>query len=213
MSDGIKYPNGPYISKFNVKTAILVDGGFYRARAKILVGEKSPKDRADELERYCLDHLHNKYENRNIYRIFYYDCPPFEKRENVYHPLMKRSVNLGNSELGKWMNSFLEELKHRRKFALRLGKLSQNGLSYNLKPDITKKLLDGSISISDLSNNDFILNVIFNCVMAEVLSAEKGACEDAAVTVNAKSVGYRWSMVGSRSRIGHANSNPSFLND
>lgn len=57
-------------------------------------------------------------------------------------------------------NSFLEELKHRRKFALRLGKLSQNGLSYNLKPDITKKLLDGSISISDLSNNDFILNVI-----------------------------------------------------
>ena len=160
MSDGIKYLNGPYISKFNVKTAILVDGGFYRSRAKILVGEKSPKDRADELERYCLDHLHNKYENRNIYRIFYYDCPPFEKRENVYHPLMKRSVNLGNSELGKWMNSFLEELKHRRKFALRLGKLSQNGLSYNLKPDITKKLLDGSNSISDLSNNDFILNVI-----------------------------------------------------
>lgn len=41
--------------------------------------------------------------------------------------------------------------------------------------------------------------------MAEVLSAEKGACRDAAITVNAKSVDYRWSMVGSRSRIGHAN--------
>ena len=40
-------------SKFEVKTAILVDGGFYRVRAKALAGNKTPKERADELERYC----------------------------------------------------------------------------------------------------------------------------------------------------------------
>ena len=48
---------------------------------------------------------------------------------------------------------------------------------------------------------------LFNCIMAEVLSAGGilRACGDAAVTVNTKSVDYRWSMVSSRSRIGHAN--------
>ena len=60
-----------------------------------------------------------------------------------------------------------------------------------------------------------MFKILFNCISAEVLSAGGilRACRDAAITVNTKSVGYRWSMVGSRSRIGHANSNPSFLND
>ncbi len=110
-------------SKFPVKTAILVDGGFYRDKANSIAGRKTPKERADELERYCLDHLHDMYERRSLYRIFYYDCPPIEKGKNVYHPLTKKSVKLGESERGKWMSDFLDELRHRRKFALRLGRL------------------------------------------------------------------------------------------
>ena len=35
------------------KTAILVDGGFYRKQAKFLFGEKSPEQRAYELVEYC----------------------------------------------------------------------------------------------------------------------------------------------------------------
>lgn len=38
------------------KTAILVDGGFYRKVANHLFGEKSPEERADELIKYC--HFH-----------------------------------------------------------------------------------------------------------------------------------------------------------
>lgn len=53
--------------KFNVKTAILVDGGYYRKRAAALFGSKSPRDRADELSRYCMAHLHDKYESRYLY--------------------------------------------------------------------------------------------------------------------------------------------------
>ena len=64
---------------FEVRTAILVDGAYYRKRANSLAGYKDPKDRAEELERYCLDLLHDKYENRFLHRIFYYDCPPLEK--------------------------------------------------------------------------------------------------------------------------------------
>lgn len=49
-----------------IRTAILVDGGFYRKRAKSLWGEKSAKERAKELESYCHKHVANSY----LYRIF-----------------------------------------------------------------------------------------------------------------------------------------------
>lgn len=53
-----------YFAKKQVTTAILVDGGFYRKRAKNLWGEKAPHERAKELERYCFRHLHDDFENR-----------------------------------------------------------------------------------------------------------------------------------------------------
>ncbi len=71
-----------------VKTAILVDGGFYRKRARKLWGEKSSFDRASELYAYCQAHLNDKHETRNLYRIFYYDCPPIE--ETLFHPLTRK---------------------------------------------------------------------------------------------------------------------------
>lgn len=40
-----------------MKTAILVDGGFYRKMAKRHFGEKSPVERAQELFSYCRRHL------------------------------------------------------------------------------------------------------------------------------------------------------------
>ena len=38
----------------------MVDGGFYRRRAYARLGDKSPKERADELESYCKRHLNEK---------------------------------------------------------------------------------------------------------------------------------------------------------
>ena len=37
--------------------AIMVDGGFYQNRAKLLFGNKSGRKRADELCEYCMRHL------------------------------------------------------------------------------------------------------------------------------------------------------------
>ena len=42
------------------KTAILVDGGFYRKVANHLWGEKTPESRADELIKYCHFHLKDR---------------------------------------------------------------------------------------------------------------------------------------------------------
>lgn len=66
------------------RTAIMVDGGFYRKRALKLFGDKNAHDRAEELFSYCMRHLKNHYNESELYRIFYYDCRPSEK--NVYHP-------------------------------------------------------------------------------------------------------------------------------
>ncbi len=49
----------------------------------------------------------------------------------------------------------MEELKKRRKFALRLGELS-NQMSSNLKPDVTKALLLGKKTLADLQESDFV---------------------------------------------------------
>ena len=52
------------------RTAILVDGGFYRKRASYLWGHKTAEERANELYAYCRAHLKDGHEERYLYRIF-----------------------------------------------------------------------------------------------------------------------------------------------
>ena len=140
------------------KTAILVDGGFYRKRAKYLWGEKTAEERAKELTAYCQAHLHDKSsgEVRQLYRIFYYDCEPVG-RKSVYPPLKKANVDLEKSDTYAWANAFMEQLKQKRKFALRLGHLADS-MSYNLKPSVTKDLFNGKRKLEELTEGDFVFN-------------------------------------------------------
>lgn len=141
------------------KTAILVDGGFYRMRAKRLWGKKSGTQRASELIAYCNAHIkaEQEYDNsRQLYRIFYYDCPPIGT--TVYHPLLKQNINFSKTETYQFAEEFFANLKEKRKVALRLGKLSDVKASYNLNPEKLKKLCNGSITLSDLKEQDFNIN-------------------------------------------------------
>lgn len=137
------------------KTAILIDGGFYRKRAQFLWGEKTAEGRARELDAYCHAHLRwgEPSTPRHLYRIFYYDCTPAGRR-SVFHPLLKKNVDLDKSDTYTWSNAFLEELKKHRKFAIRLGELSGQ-MHYNLKPEITKALLLGKRDLNSLTDGDF----------------------------------------------------------
>ena len=139
-------------------TAILVDGGFYRKRARALWGEADAKDRAEELANYCYFHIKESkdYIRPNLYRIFYYDCEPAVG--NAFHPLLNKNINLSKNPICKWTNEFFNELKRKRKFALRLGKLSQSK-DYTLKPEIMKEILSGKKIKEELSEHDFRLQV------------------------------------------------------
>lgn len=139
------------------KTAILVDGGFYRKRAKQLWGEHDPKAAADALFKYCTRHLTERDRHHDLYRIFYYDCPPIEKQ--LYHPLLQRTVDFSRTPQSKWMKAFLEELKQKRKVALRLGVLDDNNSEFQIRGDVLKKLCTGKLNISELTEKDFMPNI------------------------------------------------------
>ena len=138
------------------KTAIFVDGGFYRKRAAYLWGKKTPEKRASELYAYCRDHLRYEQQHdksRSLYRVFYYDCPPLSK--TVYHPSLKRGIDFRHKETYQWTLDFFDHLRQQRKFALRLGELSDSGAGFILSPEKLKKLCAEEISISDLTEDDF----------------------------------------------------------
>lgn len=140
-----------------MKTAILVDGGFYRRRAFVAYGDKTPAERADELYAYCKRHLKTHGENSELYRIFYYDCPPMTRQ--VYHPLTQKNVNFAKSDTYIWAINFFDELKKKRKVALRMGELSEQQAHYVLKNNKLNQLIRGQISVQDLTEKDFLFNV------------------------------------------------------
>jgi uncharacterized LabA/DUF88 family protein len=141
-----------------IRTAILIDGAFYRKRAYHLYGDKTPKERADELEWYCKRHIREeKKDDCSLYRVFYYDCPPMDKK--VYHPFLKRQIDFGKTADYEWATAFFKELTHKRKFALRMGRLAEEQALFNIKPAAMKKLLNGSVSIDALTERDFALDV------------------------------------------------------
>ncbi len=140
-----------------MKTAILVDGGFYRRRAQAVFGDTTASQRANELSDYCKRHLNTHGENSELYRIFYYDCPPSSKR--IYHPFLKNQIDLGKTDLYEWTTQFFNELKRKRKFAIRLGKLAEEQAHYTINPAVVKKLCNGTITFSDLTEHDFCLQI------------------------------------------------------
>lgn len=141
-----------------IRTAILVDGGYYRKRAHYLWGSISAEERANELNTYCLYHVKETKsgEEHHLYRVFYYDCEPIGRR-SVYHPLTRRNVDLDKTDTYTWSVEFLEQLKRRRKFALRLGQLSDQ-VFYNLKPAVTKELCSGKRTVESLTEADFLFS-------------------------------------------------------
>ena len=145
------------------KVAILVDGGFYKKRAKVIFGDKDPQARADELIQYCLRHVYEnkhddyKHDQNELYRIFYYDCPPSEKIVN--HPLTQRVYSLKNDPAYSWNKDFFKALMSKRKVALRMGELLESDISYTIKPDIMKKLCNKTMTVDQLTEDHFYLNL------------------------------------------------------
>lgn len=134
-------------------TAIMVDGGFFLRRYRFLKGHTyDAKQVAKDLFTWSLKHLEGKNnELRELYRIFYYDCPPLLKK--IYHPLTKELIDLSKSEEAQFRVNLHSELRKLRKVALRQGRLGDYG-NWIVEQAKMKQLLSGAITIKDLAPND-----------------------------------------------------------
>lgn len=144
-----------------MKTAILVDGGFFIKRYRSLHpgwDKKTPEQVAKDLHSVSLKNLAKVNKKgfdsgypHELYRIFFYDCPPLSKRAK--NPVSGSEFDFKNTPESKFRTQFHAELKQLRKVALRLGRISNNG-RWIIKPEKVKELLNRKIQISDLSAHD-----------------------------------------------------------
>ncbi|WP_053942380.1 NYN domain-containing protein [Kallipyga gabonensis] len=142
-----------------MQIAILIDGAFYLNRAKKIFGTRSPEQAANILVAYCSSHIklskiHSP--NAELYRIFYYDCPPAEIK--TIHPITQKPINYIKTPTAKWRLDFFEELRKKRKLALRLGVMDEKNPTWCLRGRKLSQLLSGKIKPEDLSENDIHLD-------------------------------------------------------
>ena len=138
------------------KIAVLIDGGFFLKRFNALYNKDRGMTACDVASAmYTMAHAHVG-KNNILYRIFYYDCQPLEKK--FHNPISNKVVDFSKTKECIFRKDLFEELKKKRKLALRIGTVKDNG-SWQIYAPKVKELLNGSISVDDLSELDVYLNI------------------------------------------------------
>lgn len=137
-----------------MKVAVLVDGGFLIKRLPRLIDDFQwdAQRTANFIWTYCMRHVEHDEDSTGLYRIFYYDCPPLEKK--LHYPVSKRAVDYSKKEHSIFRSELLKELRKKRKLALRLGYLSESA-NWQIKDNVLKGLLAGSKLWSELTDDDY----------------------------------------------------------
>jgi uncharacterized LabA/DUF88 family protein len=151
------------------RVAVFVDGGFFLKRLRYQF-PSAPQDDAPEIARlihtYCLKHRTQQtgrdengrviMESFDLYRIFYYDCPPFSKK--MHYPLSGRSIDFAKSPQAKFRTELHEQLRRKRKVALRLGHLLDTS-AWRIKALPLSMILKRQKTFEELTDNDFELDI------------------------------------------------------
>ncbi|GAA7789520.1 NYN domain-containing protein [Helicobacter pylori] len=144
------------------KVAILVDGDFfircYKSHLKKRSVDKyedlNPERLARAIHTHCLKHI-NKENDEELYRIFFYNCKPLDKK--VHYPHIQRALDLSKSSTYKERTALHKHLISKPCLALRLGYLDTNNARWVIRDqEKEKKLFNRKISIEEFQNDDFI---------------------------------------------------------
>ena len=136
-------------------TAILIDGGFLLRRFRTCYPGKDPANPqvvAKTAFELALAHLEEKNQRHDLYRIFFYDCPPLQKIAHL--PVTRKAVNFAKTPQAAFRLALHDELRKLRKVALRLGHLMDSS-EWKLKDGRLKQLLGKSIAFDSLTDEDF----------------------------------------------------------
>lgn len=128
------------------KVVFMIDGWFMR---KQIYKYKTFFYCGPEIRKYCLSHLKN---NDYLYRIFYYDTEPLDKKG--HNPLTKKAIDFGNTQVAIDQRKLLDSIKTTPNFALRLGKTIWKNNEWLLSHEKLKALIDKKITIDQISETD-----------------------------------------------------------
>lgn len=110
------------------KVAILLDGNWFRIRLDTALKGLLPNGvTADVMYRNALLTLNTKEEE--LFRLFYYDCPPYEGKET--NPIDQTFVDFKGSKKFESRHRFLKELREKDFVAMRLGITKKRGWTLN----------------------------------------------------------------------------------
>lgn len=139
-----------------MKTAIFIDGAYFLKRFRHVFPHKDATNAQEvvtAMYTMCIRHLSDKNkEETDLYRIFYYDCPPLIKK--VHYPISHKCLDFSKSTTAIFKHELLTEIKKKRKCALRLGRI-QDYDGWTLSTATIKSLLRGKKHFEDLTDNDF----------------------------------------------------------
>lgn len=120
------------------KIAVLVDGGF--ARAKLRQHHKRHPT-ATDIEQVVHALLeHEKVREYSLYRVFYYDAAPYSG--SITHPITGVSTNYATTAVSKDMTKLMDQIEMKENFALRKGVLLAQG--WKLSKQALRKLGPGT---------------------------------------------------------------------
>lgn len=157
-------------------TAVVIDGAYFLRRFKSRYPKLDPASPSDvalaimwlaachvalRTENHPLNLIHDVdgvktldtswTETPNLYRIFFYDCPPLTKR--VHLPISKRALNLAQTDTARARLAIHAKLLEVRKVALRLGRLNDH-FGWRPKPGVVDRWLTATANF-DPTDDDF----------------------------------------------------------
>jgi len=136
-------------------TAVLVDGAYFIKRYRAVSNPSShydPRVVATDLFKWGLKHLDDRDTGqRQLYRIFFYDCPPLTKK--AHNPVSNKPVDFSKTKEASFRIELHSQLRRLRKVALRLGRLSDHA-HWAIRSTVTKDLLSGKKQLADLTEDD-----------------------------------------------------------
>jgi uncharacterized LabA/DUF88 family protein len=95
-------------------------------------------------------------ETTDLYRIFFYDCPPLMKRTQL--PISKQALDLSQTDTAKARVAIHTELQAVRKVALRLGRLNDK-FGWRVKPDAAARWIASTETIMP-TDDDFEIDTV-----------------------------------------------------
>lgn len=139
-------------------TAVLIDGGYFVKRFRRIEPQHAhDAERASQQAfRWAMAHLKEGNRQHDLYRIYFYDCPPVDKR--MHHPISKTAIDFSKSPEAIFRTELHEKLRSKRKVALRLGHLSSS-INWVYTEETVEKLLKGKLSLDHVGADDVRLNV------------------------------------------------------